>query len=163
MIIEEPEIDESQERQKVGYTIPEHPSSLHTEFLKYTNDFPIEREKDDNFGLRHNNLIRCLNKYPGQSNIDEIDELKADLIWQDIKLSQLHGMNRRAEQLSLELDHLYARSRGRGMMGSKIMVTERHEILNEQEKTEDEKKFKFFRHKKPEQPDKTEQVAIVRG
>jgi hypothetical protein len=134
-----------------GYTIPEHPYSDHTQYLKYVNDFPGERELDPKFAERNADFTRVLNKYPGQSNIDEIDELKIDLLWKDIELSRMHGMFERAERLSLKLDHLYARSRGRDGFGSRIQVTERHEIMqNEQDKEPEKKGFGFFRHKKKE-------------
>lgn len=156
MIID-PEKDVPQKTEMVvqGYEIPRNTYSEHTEFLKYTNDFPIEREANKDVFISDNaDFLRVINKYPGQANIDAIDELKADLLWKDMELALLWntpGMKRRSERLSLKIDHLYARSRGRDGFGSKIQVTTRQEILAKEEKEREKQPFKFFRHKKREE------------
>jgi len=153
MIIDKKPVKQNQQDEEIRpYDIPMHPYSEHTIYLKYVNDFPIEKEKDPLFQDRNANFTRVLNKYPGQSNIDYIDEIRADLLWKDIEFSEMHGMHERAERVSLKLDHLYARSRGREGFGSKIQVTERHEILQQEQKQQQEKKgiLGSFRHNKKE-------------
>ena len=150
--------DESgpEEKQMVvqGYEIPKHQFSEHTEFLKYTNDFPIEREPDKKeFEERNPDFLRVINKYPGQSNIDAIDELRCDTIWKDMDFCQMwgtEGMRKRCERRSLRMAFILAVSRGRDGFGSKIQVTTRQEILAKEEKEKQKQTFGFFRHKKPE-------------
>jgi len=74
------------------------------------------------------------------SNIDALDEIRIDLLWKDLALSEMHGMVDRAQRLSLKLDHIYARSRGREGFGTKWQSTERHEILQEEKSREEKKK-----------------------
>jgi len=129
---------DGQEEPIKGYAIPEHPYSDHTQWLKYTNSFDEEKETEE-FKSKYRNYIRVINKYPGMSNIDEIDEIRIDLLWKDLCLSEMHGMMDRAEKISLKLDHIYSRSRGRKGFGSVIQVTERHELLQKNQESEEKK------------------------
>jgi len=118
-------------------------------FHAWSMELDTQSEKAD-FLKRHANLIRAIKKAPPMANIDLVDQYKANLIWDDIKMSLEHDMPKRAQQQSLNLYRLYAESRGIGGFGSKIMVTQ-HNIFEEKKEVEKEKKRGFWLRKPKQQ------------